>query len=85
MYITAVEAMRLYEAISELGVRLTPYYATLVDGMDPPAEMEFEYADRKEILKQCTMIVRLIDFDLACYPLTVSSVIFFDAAGNPIP
>ena len=85
MFITAIECQRIVDELSAMAAVMTVYYNTLINNLEPPPAMEFEYDDRKQLLKSSTLIVRLVDFDLACYPLTIASVVFYDENGNPVP
>lgn len=84
MEITCDDVDLIASIINDMAATMTPYIATC-GGLEPPPSQEFEYSDRKDMLKHCTRLVRLLELSIACYPLTVTSVIFFDENGDPIP
>lgn len=84
MEIDCAQTAVLESIINEMAATMTPYIATC-GGLDPPALQEFEYADRKSLLSAATRMVAMLGLNIACYPLTVTSVIFFDENGDPIP
>lgn len=85
MELTQAQAVTFRGKLDYVALIFLPYYSTLVESLDPPATMTFEDEDRQEILKACTVMVRLLDLSLACYPLTDSSALLYDADGNPLP
>lgn len=78
-------AQRLKDAIDELAALLTVYWNTLCNNAEPLLQMDWELEDRYEMLRDATKLVRLLDLDIACYPLTESSVLLLDEEGNPLP
>lgn len=84
MEIDCIHVATIESIINEIAATMTPYIATC-GGLEPPPYQEFEYEDRKALLSAATRLVAMLGLTIACYPLTATSVIFFDENGDPIP
>lgn len=43
-----------------------------------PYHVDWFQEERRDVLRQCTIMVYLTSLDLACYPLSDSAVLFFE-------
>lgn len=48
------------------------------------APIDWDFSSRQELLEAATLLVRFLQLDIACYPLTEASVVFYDADGNEL-
>lgn len=57
---------------------------TLITGEEQPDYEDLTYEEKLEVLKRCTLMVRRLHLDIACYPLTATSVVFYGPDGEPL-
>lgn len=50
----------------------------LVESDAPPFEVAWYDEQRRDVLRQCTIMVFLAELNLACYPLSASAVLFIE-------
>lgn len=84
MFVDLLFLLEFLELVNSLKDELDELTA-LFEGEEPPSYVELPYEERKQILKDCTLIIRRLELDLACYPTGYTTVILFDMDGNPVP
>lgn len=64
------------EALAELVTAMTSEGTRTYTDLSPE--------EKTEVLKRCTLMVRKLNNNIACYPLSETAVVYFDAEGNPL-
>lgn len=82
MFVDLLWLAEFLELVSQIKGIYDQLQELATGGEDPPNVAELTLEERQQILKDCTLLVARLNLDLACYPLTASSVVFVDAEGN---
>lgn len=74
-YVTVDDALSIEELVGEMLFDI----GELLDFMDAEelSSTLWSVAARGEFLKKCTLVVRYLNLDIACYPLSESAVVFY--------
>jgi len=75
--------MEFIELVGELKAIYDALVELASDEEAPPV-VELTDEQRLQTLKDCTLLVRRLDLNIACFPLSESAAIMFDADGNPL-
>lgn len=83
MYVDLVWLLEFLETVGELKA-IYDALVGLAETEPVPEVVPLTDEQRLQTLKDCTLLVRKLNIDIACFPLSESAVIFFDADGNPL-
>lgn len=83
MYVDLAWLLEFLQTVGELK-GIYDQLVTLANDDPAPPTVPLTDEQRLQTLKDCTLLVRKLDLDIACFPLSDSAVLFFDADGNPL-
>lgn len=75
VFIDSVRVVEIGAIASALIVEMTLKQAEIVANDGLPVEWTLD--ERKEVIKAATLLAYLSECDVACYPVSVASVVFF--------